>query len=172
VANHEENSMKMRTRFYALALTGLLSVSALPARAATPAAAATVDSSTAYSLLHHPRALAKFLRLSPSQLTQLMGFYNTLEATVEPLRAARPPLCTQLLADIGSGSPQSSAVGADSINLYDNKQQILTARQAFDSSFSGILDAEQLAAYDALKALARFSDPEINVIGDCPRPAS
>jgi hypothetical protein len=164
--------MKMYTRFYALALTGLLSVSALPALAATPSTAGTVDSSTAYSLLHHPRALAKFLHLSASQSTQLMGFYNTLQSTVEPLRAARPPLCTQLLADIGASSPQSSAVGADSISLYDNKQQIITAREAFDSSFSGILNAEQLAAYDALKALARLSDPEINVIGDCPRPTN
>ncbi len=112
------------------------------------------------------------MRLSSAQATQLMGFYNTLEATVEPLRAARPPLCTQLFADLDTSSPQSSAVGADSINLYDNKQQILTARDAFDSSFSGILNANQLAAYDALKALAKFSDPEVNVIGDCPRPTS
>jgi hypothetical protein len=164
--------MKMNTPVYVLALTGLLSISTLPAHAATSSAAVTVDSSTAYSLLHHPRALAKFLRLSSSQTTQLIGFYTTLESTVEPLRAARPPICTQLLADLGAGSPESSAVGNDSINLYNNKQQILTARDAFDSSFSGILDAEQLAAYDALKALARFSDPEINVIGDCPRPAN
>lgn len=164
--------MKMSTPFYALALTGLLSVGTLPARAATSSTAITVDSTAAYSLLHHPRALARFLQLSAAQGTQLIGFYNTLEATVEPLRAARPPLCTQLLADLGAGSPQSSAVGNDSINLYDNKQQILSAREAFDSSFSGILDPQQLAAYDALKALARFSDPEINVIGDCPRPVN
>jgi hypothetical protein len=163
--------MKLHTRFYALALTGLLTTAALPA-AAQATAASTVDSSTAYSLLHHPRALARFLRLSSAQATQLMGFYNTLEATVEPLRAARPPLCTQLFTDLDTSSPQSSAVGADSINLYDNKQQILTARDAFDSSFSGILNANQLAAYDALKALAKFSDPEVNVIGDCPRPTS
>ena len=165
--------MKLHPRLTALALTGLLTAAALPAaaHAAAPPSQA-VDSSAAYSLLHHPRALAKFLHLSASQTTQLMGFYTTLQATVEPLRAARPPLCTQLLADISAGSPQSSAVGADSIGLYDNKQQIITAREAFDSSFSGILNPDQLAAYDALKALARFSDPEINVIGDCPRPAN
>jgi hypothetical protein len=163
--------MKLHTRFYALALTGLLTAAALPAAAQTATAAVTVDSSTAYSLLHHPRALARFLRLSAAQATQLTGFYNTLEATVEPLRAARPPLCTQLLTDLDASSPQSSAVGADSINLFNNKQQILTARDAFDSSFSGILNADQLAAYDALKALAKFSDPEVNIIGDCPRPS-
>ena len=165
--------MKLHPRLTALALTGLLTAAALPAaaHAAAPPSQA-VDSSAAYSLLHHPRALAKFLHLSASQTTQLMGFYTTLQATVEPLRAARPPLCTQLLADISAGSPQSSAVGADSIGLYDNKQQIITAREAFDGSFSGILNPDQLAAYDALKALARFSDPEINVIGDCPRPAN
>jgi Spy/CpxP family protein refolding chaperone len=168
--------MKSHTRFHALALAGLLSAVALPAAARTaaapPAASRGTDSATAHSLLHHPRALAKFLHLSASQTTQLLAFDKTLQQTVEPLRQARPPLCTQLIADLGANPPQPSVVGADSINLYDNKQQIVDARKAFDSSFSAILDPAQLAAYNALKALARAADPEINVIGDCPRPTS
>jgi hypothetical protein len=166
--------MKMHTPFCALALAGFLSTAALPAAAQTAATAAatTADPSTAYSLLHHPRALARFLHLSSAQSAQLTTFYNTLQQTVDPLRQARPPLCTQLIADLGANPPQPSAVGNDSINLYDNKQQIVTAREAFDSSFSAILDPAQLTAYDALKTLARFADAEINVIGDCPRPTS
>lgn len=163
--------MKMHTPFCALALAGLLTTIALPAAAQT-AAAATADPSTAYSLLHHPRALARFLHLSSSQAAQLTTFYNTLEQTVGPLRQARPPLCAQLIADLGANPPQPATVGNDSINLYDNKQQIVTARETFDSSFSAILDPAQLTAYDALKTLARFADAEINVIGDCPRPTS
>ncbi len=164
--------MKLHTRSCAFVLAGLLSAAALPAVAQSTAASGVTDSSTAYSLLHHPRALARFLHLSASQNTQLLGFYNTLQQTVEPLRQARAPLCTQLLADLSATTPQPSVVGADSISLYDNKQQIGDARQAFNTSFEGILNPAQLAAYDALKMLARFSDPEINVIGDCPRPTS
>ena len=63
-------------------------------------------------------------------------------------------------------------MGADSINLFDNKQAIITARQTFDTSFSAILNPTQLAQYQALKQLARLSDPEFNVIGDCPPPSS
>jgi uncharacterized membrane protein YccC len=167
--------MKLHTTSCAFALAGLLSAAALPAVAQSTAAgtpSGVTDSSTAYSLLHHPRALARFLHLSASQNTQLLAFYNTLQQTVEPLRQARAPLCTQLIADLGANPPQTSAVGADSISLYDNKQQIGDAREAFNTSFEGILNPAQLAAYDALKMLARFADPEINVIGDCPRPTS
>ena len=160
--------MKPNAKLYILVLAVLVSALALPAAAQPP----VNDPSTAYSLLHHPRALAKLLQLSSSQTTQLLGFYNTLEQTVEPLRQARVPLCTQLITDLGVNPPQTDAVGTDSINLYESKQQIANARKAFDSSFSAILDPSQLAAYDALKTLARFTDPEVNVIGDCPRPTS
>jgi inactivated superfamily I helicase len=160
--------MKPYAKLYALVLAALWIALALPAAAQPP----TNDPSTAYSLLHHPRALAKLLHLSSSQTTQLLGFYNTLEQTVEPLRQARAPLCTQLITDLTANPPQPDAVGTDSINLYESKQQILGARKTFDTSFSAILDPAQLTAYDALKALALFTDPEVNVIGDCPRPTS
>ncbi len=160
--------MKKYAQLYVLVLAALLIALALPAAAQPP----TNDPSTAYSLLHHPRALAKFLHLSSSQATQLMGFYNTLETAVEPLRQARAPLCAQLVTDLGANPPQTDAVGTDSINLYENKQQIVDARKAFDSSFSAILNPGQLTAYDALKTLSRFTDPEVNVIGDCPPPNS
>ena len=163
--------MKLNRTSCALALAGLLSALALPASAAT-AAAPNADSSSAYFLLHHPRALAKFLHLSASQTTQTVAFYNTLQQTAEPLRQARPPLCTQLIADISANPPQPTAVGNDAVNLYNVKQQIIAARHAFDASFSAILDPNQLAIYDALKTIAQASDPEINVIGDCPRPTS
>jgi Spy/CpxP family protein refolding chaperone len=168
--------MKLNKTSCAFALAGLLSALALPASAAqTPAPPATTlaaatDSSSAYFLLHHPRALAKFLNLSASQTTQTVAFYNTFQQTVEPLHQARIPLCAQLITDITATPPQPDVVGADAINLYNNKQQRVDARKAFDTSFSAILNPSQLAAYNALKTLAQFSDPEINVIGDCPRP--
>jgi hypothetical protein len=64
--------------------------------------------------------------------------------------------------------PNPAMVGGDTINLFDNKQQIGEAWKTFDTSFSAILTPSQLAQYDALKQLARLSDPEFNVIGDCP----
>ncbi len=166
--------MKLQIKSCVLALICLSIAFALPAAAAQPTSelVAAGDSSTAYYLLHHPQALAKFLHLSSSQTKQLVGFYNTLVQTDTPLRQARGPLCTQLITDLSANPPQSSVVGADAINLFDNKQQIVDARKAFDTSFSAILTPGQLAAYQALKQISRDSDPDINVIGDCPRPTS
>jgi hypothetical protein len=165
--------MKLHTQSCAFVLAGLLSAASLPLAAQTNAAAvATTDPSTAYSLLHHPRALARFLHLSATETTETVALYNTLQQTVQPLRDARPPLCTQLITDLSANPQQSSVVGSDSINLYENKQQIVAAREAFNTSFSALLDPAQLTAYDALKTLAQFADPEVNVIGDCPRPTS
>jgi Spy/CpxP family protein refolding chaperone len=172
----KEENMKLNKTSCAFALAGLLSVLALPVSAAqTPAAPATTlagaaDSSSAYFLLHHPRALAKFLNLSAAQTTQTVAFYNTFQQTVEPIHQARIPLCAQLITDLNATPPQPETVGTDAINLANNRQQRLAARKAFDTSFSAILNPSQLAAYNALKTLAQFSDPEINVIGDCPRP--
>jgi|HubBroStandDraft_3_1064219.scaffolds.fasta_scaffold11602_4 hypothetical protein len=166
----------MRPSVKACLLAALVSALPLPllAQSDATAAATTVgaDSSTAYYLLHHPRALARFLGLSASQTTSLLGFWKTLEQTVEPLRQAREPLCAQLRTDLNAGTPDPGTVGSDTINLFDNKQQIIAARQAFDTSFSAILNPAQLAQYDALKQLARLSDPEFNVIGECPPPSS
>jgi Spy/CpxP family protein refolding chaperone len=149
----------------ALLTPSLLLAKTTPAPA--PPTAATAD-----NLLGHPRDLARFLRLTADQVKQLMGFYQTLESTVQPLREARGPLCATLRTDLGATAPDPNAVGADTIALYDNKQQIRTAREAFDTSFSAILNPDQLARWDALKHLANFlNGPGTDVIGDCP-PAS
>jgi Spy/CpxP family protein refolding chaperone len=153
------------------ALSVLLLAPAL-AQAKTPPPPAAADATTAEGLLHHPRALARFLHLSADQTTQLLAFDKTLQTAVEPLRQARVPLCAQLRTDLTAATPDPGTVGADTLSLYDNKLQIRAAREAFDTSFSAILNPEQLARYDALKVLGNFlNGPGTDVIGDCP-PAS
>jgi Spy/CpxP family protein refolding chaperone len=150
----------------------LLAPSLALAKGGPPAPAAPASLATADGLLDHPRDLARFLRLTPDQVKQLMGFYQTLEAAVQPLRDARPALCTQLRTDLGAAAPDPNAVGADTISLFDNKQQIRAAREAFDTSFSAILTPDQLARWDALKHLVNFlNGPGVDILGDCP-PAS
>jgi hypothetical protein len=173
---------KTRHAITAAALLALLALLALPLAAQTgddSTSAATVaaspiamDASGARSLLDHPRALARFLRLSAAQLTELNGFWQTLQGTVQPLRQARVPLCQQLIADLAATAPNDAAVGADSISLHDSRQSILAARKTFDTSFSAILNPNQLIAYDALKQLALAIDPDYSPIGDCQRPNS
>jgi hypothetical protein len=68
----------VKSMLKACALLALLGLLPLPLLAQTEAsaAAATVgaDATTAYYLLHHPRALARFLGLSAGQTKSLLGF--------------------------------------------------------------------------------------------------
>jgi Spy/CpxP family protein refolding chaperone len=160
--------MSNPTKVLAAAIVAAL----LLAPALAQAKAAPPNPTTAAGLLDHPQALARFLHLTPDQTKQLQAFYKTLEETVDPLRQARPALCKQLRADLGATAPDPNAVGAATIALYDNKQQVRTAREAFDASFSAILPPDQLARYDALKRLANFlNGPGIDILGDCPAAA-
>lgn len=163
----------MKTHAKALAAAAVLALLIAPAMAQAKGTPPPVNNAgTADDLLHHPRELARFLHLSADQVAQLQAFYKTLETAVEPLRQARAPLCAQLRTDLAATTPDPGAVGADAISLYDNKQQIRAAREAFDTSFSAILNPDQLARWDALKHLVNFlNGPGVDVIGDCP-PAS
>ncbi|HZF11664.1 MAG TPA: hypothetical protein VFE33_23000 [Thermoanaerobaculia bacterium] len=163
--------MKMK----GLVLTVLLGTLALPALAATggSSAPASPDANTAYGLLDHPRALAKFLHLSADQTTQLLAFWNTFQTAVQPLHQARPALCQQLRTDLAVTPPNPTTVGTDVLALVDNRDDVHTARQAFDTSFSAILTPDQLTRYDTLKRIAHLDNgPGTDLLGDCPPAAS
>lgn len=161
----------------AVPLLALLVLPALPAAAQSAAyaydfdaeKAAGPDARSAASILTRPKALARFLRLSAEQTAQLQTLWNTLQATVDPVRDARAPLCQRLRADLAATPQDPQAVGTAAIALYANKQQIAAARHAFDTGFSALLTPGQLNRYNALKQIAHLdgnggSDP----LGDCP----
>src|SRR5882757_115246 len=107
-----------------LATVAVLGLQALPLAAqsiAFESDAASARSGSADYILSHPRALAKYLRLSKDQNTQLQALWTTLQTSVDALRQARGPLCDQLRTDL-SGTPNATTVGADSINLFNNKE--------------------------------------------------
>jgi Spy/CpxP family protein refolding chaperone len=162
----------MKTAIRTLAAVLALTALALPLAAqTTPNApsAATYDASGAYYLLHHPRALARFLGLSADQAATLLGLDKTLEQTVQPLRQARGPLCQALITDLGTGTSDPATVGAATIALSDNRQAIIAARKTFDDAFSAILTPSQLVAYDTLKQIANAIDEDFSPIGQCPK---
>jgi Spy/CpxP family protein refolding chaperone len=157
-----------------LATVALLGLLALPLAAqvvAYESDAASAKSGSADYILTHPRALSKYLHLSSDQNTQFQGFWTTLQTSVEALRQARGPLCSQLRTDL-NGTANAATVGTDSINLFANKQAIGTARQTFDTAFSAILTPDQLTKYNALKQIAHLDNgPGTDILGECP-PAS
>jgi len=167
----------MKTAIHAVAAALLLAVLALPLAAETAGggaanAAVSSEASGAYYLLTHPRALARFLDLSADQTKTLLGLWQTLRQTAQPLRQARGALCQTLSADLEAATPDPGAVGNATLAVYGNREAILAARKTFDAAFSAILTPSQLAAYDALKQLASPADGEYAVIGYCPRQGS
>src|SRR5258708_15612897 len=145
----------MKTALRSLAVVLALAAPALPLAAQTlpdAASAASFDGSGAYYLLHPPRALARFLGLSPAQTATLLSLDKTLEQTVQPLRQARGPLCQALVTDLG-GTPGPTAVGTAAIALAHNPQAIIAAHQTSDHPFPAILTAPPLVASDTPKQI-------------------
>lgn len=120
------------------------------------------------SALTNPRFLAHYLNLTPAQIAQTQGFLKTLQTALQAVQTARAPLCQHLRTDLGVSSPDPATVGRDFLALINNQAGIKTALQAFDASFSAILNGDQLAKYDALKQLLHLGDRGPEPLPVCP----
>jgi hypothetical protein len=123
--------------------------------------------------LTNPRFLSRYLNLSSAQTTQLQGFLRTLQTAERAVLNARGPLCQQLRADVSAANPNPTTVGTDYLALIDNQDRVKTALTAFDASFSGILNSDQLTKYDHLKQVIGLADDHkaADLLPVCP-PAS
>jgi hypothetical protein len=162
----------MTLKAKALALTLLLGIVALPALADRHGPGPGSPGNPGDGALTDGRFLTRYLGLSTSQVTQLQGFLKTLQAAGAAVRTAHAPLCQQLRTDLGATHPDPTTVGRDFLALVDNDAKVKAALQAFDTSFSAILNGDQLAKYDALKQIVeRGSGKTLDPLPQCP-PAS
>jgi len=164
-----------------LAAVAVFTLSTLPLAAQSTAfntafdfdAAQTAATGSAQYLLTHPKALARYLGLSADQSTQLQTLWATLQTAETALHTARGPLCTTLRTDVSAANADPATVGADSLNLYNNKQQEIAARKTFDTAFTAILTPTQATKYTTLKQIAHLDNgPGTDILGDCPPPSS
>jgi Spy/CpxP family protein refolding chaperone len=128
-------------------------VAALAALLLLPVAAEAARRPNPADILANPRALARYLRLTPAQVEQAKALLVDLREEVEPLREQQQPLREELRDLLAGASPAAAEVGAVVIEIDDLGDQIRAAREDFDEAFSAILTAEQLAKYEALKEL-------------------
>lgn len=157
----------MRKFLTAFAAAAVLVLTALPSLAA----GAPTTRGGAIKILTNPRLLAHYLELSADQVTQQKALLTALQNTVKPLRDARPALCATAESAIETDPADAATVGDAFIALYDNKQAAKDAAHTFDTDFSAILTAEQLAKYNALKQLAAIEDDTyFSIVGPCPKP--
>lgn len=106
------------------------------------------------AILHNPRALARYLRLTPAQVEQQKALLEDLREVVEPLREQQKPLQEDLREALAATSPVACDVGAILIDIDEIGDQIREAYGDFDEAFAKILTPEQLARYNALKDAA------------------
>jgi Spy/CpxP family protein refolding chaperone len=143
--------MKTRTTLFVLI--------ALVAALVLPVAAEAQQSGKGRSpveILTHPKLLARYLKLTPEQVTTAQGLYQQLEAVVKPLREARKDLREAYYDELEEANPNACDVGAAALALHANGDKIREALEDFDEAFSAILTPEQLAKYEALKEAARL----------------
>jgi Spy/CpxP family protein refolding chaperone len=140
----------------------LLAATALFALLAVPfaAQAARAPRPNPADLLHNPRALARFLKLTPAQVAQQKQLVEKLRGTTKPLYEQIEPLEDQLHDQLDAVSPNACTVGATVVEIDELRDQIKEAREDFDEAFSAILTPEQLAKYEALKDAVRIGEDE------------
>jgi Spy/CpxP family protein refolding chaperone len=139
--------MKMRNA--TLALAAFLTLLALPfaAQAQRGPGVSPAD------ILGNPRALARYLKLTPDQIKTTQQLFADLHKAVEPLRQNGKTLHDAFEAALAATPQVPCNIGDAAVAVYNNNQRIKAAFQDFDTKFSAILTPEQLARYEALKAL-------------------
>jgi hypothetical protein len=89
------------------------------------------------------------------------------------VQTAQAPLCQQLRTDVSASSPDPTTVGRDFLALVNNQAKVKTALEAFDASFSAILNGDQLTRYDALKqAIGLGNGKSPDLFPQCPASSS
>jgi Spy/CpxP family protein refolding chaperone len=111
-------------------------------------------------LLRNPRALARYLKLTPAQIETTKQLLHTLHDTTRPLYQQIEPLAEQRRGQLDAASPDACAVGATVVQIDGLRDRIRDAREDFDEAFSAILTPEQLAKYEALKDAVRIGEEE------------
>jgi Spy/CpxP family protein refolding chaperone len=118
-----------------------------------PTLAAAAQRPDPAAILHNPRALARYLRLTAEQVTQQKALLEDLRAEVEPLREQQKSLQESLRAKLDAANPSACDVGAVVVQVDALGDQIREAHADYEAAFVDILTPEQAARYEALKEL-------------------
>ena len=144
------------TKHRLIVATALIALLAVPflAQAARPGGGNPAD------LLHNPRALARYLKLTPAQIDATKVLVDNLRNSTKGLHDQIKPLEQQLKTQLGAASPDACAVGATVVKIDALRDKVRDAVEDFDAAFSALLTPEQLAKYEALKDLVKAGQDE------------
>ncbi|HKH46508.1 MAG TPA: periplasmic heavy metal sensor [Thermoanaerobaculia bacterium] len=142
-------------------IKSLLTATAFLAVLALPFLAEAKPPQNAEAVLRNPRALARFLKLTPEQVATFKTLRQELQADVKPLQDQLKPLQDQLKTQLDAAAPDACAAGQTVVAIDGIRDDIRAAYEEFDQAFSAILTPEQLAKYEHLKeAAGLYSEDE------------
>ncbi|HEY4595632.1 MAG TPA: periplasmic heavy metal sensor [Thermoanaerobaculia bacterium] len=104
-------------------------------------------------ILHNPRLLTRYLHLTPDQVTASQKLFTDLKATLDPLHQQGQQLRDAFQAAVSAANANPCDVGQAALAVHANGVKIKAALDDFDQKFSALLTPDQLAKYEALKAL-------------------
>src|SRR3954451_20230194 len=78
-------------------------------------------------ILHNPRLLARYLHLTPDQVTASQTLFADLTAATEPLRQQEQKLRDALQTAINAANANPCDVGQAALALHDNQEKIKAA---------------------------------------------
>jgi hypothetical protein len=117
------------------------------------------------------RFLTRYLNLSTGQVTQLQGFLQTLQTSLQSVQTSRSTLCQKLRTDVTASTPNPATVGSDYLALIANQKKVQAAITAFETSVEGILTSDQLTKFQALvQAAGSFTGSD--ALPGCPSTSS
>ncbi|KDA53455.1 hypothetical protein EG19_04410 [Thermoanaerobaculum aquaticum] len=90
-------------------------------------------------------AVARFLQLTPEQVTQWEALLTTLRETVAPLEEQLRGLEGQLAELLKQENPDAAAVGALVIQIKGVREAIAQAHRQYVNGFEAMLTSEQTA---------------------------
>jgi Spy/CpxP family protein refolding chaperone len=111
-------------------------------------------------ILHNPRLLARYLHLTADQITATQKLATDLKAALDPLRQQEQKLRDAFQAAVSAANANPCDVGQAALAVRANGEKIKAALEDFDTKFSALLTPDQLARYEALKALVHGGDGE------------
>jgi Spy/CpxP family protein refolding chaperone len=102
-----------------------------------------------------PRAVARFLRLTPAQIEDVRDLRTALRTAVEPLRAQVQPLREQLGDLLEAANPVACTVGDLVVRIDGLTDRIHALQEDFEDDFEALLTPEQLVKWRALQVVCR-----------------
>ena len=140
--------MKTRHTFLALAaLLVALSAAAQPFPPAGPHA------------MNRRAELAKYLALTPEQITAWQQIGQEEATAIKPLVANVRDLEAQLKTALEAATPDALAVGKLAVSIHSAREQIRAANEGAKAKRIAVLAADQKVKFDAFHAALQFVRP-------------